>query len=102
MLIYGLATPAFTYSAAFYGHQVAAVLLFGAFAWLFALRARPARSIEWVIIGGLLGYAVITEYPAVLIAACLGGYAIWITRRVLPIVALRVGGSHPDRVVGSL
>ena len=101
VLIYGLATPAFTYSAAFYGHQVAAVLLFGAFAWLFALRARPARSSEWVIIGGLLGYAVITEYPAVLIAACLGGYAIWIMRRVLPIALFALGGLIPIGLWGA-
>jgi hypothetical protein len=101
VLLYGLATPAFTYSAAFYGHQVAAVLLFGAFAWLFALRARPARSIEWVIIGGLLGYAVITEYPAVLIAACIGLYAIWITRRVPPISLIALGGLIPIGVWGA-
>ena len=80
---------------------MAAVLLFGAFAWLFALRARPARSIEWVIIGGLLGYAVITEYPAVLIAACLGGYAIWIMRRVLPIALFALGGLIPIGLWGA-
>jgi hypothetical protein len=101
VLIYGLATPAFTYSAAFYGHQVAAVLLFSAFAWLFALRARRARSIEWLIIGGLLGYAVITEYPAVLIAACIGLYAIWITRRVPPIALIVVGGLIPIGLWGA-
>jgi hypothetical protein len=101
VLLYGLATPAFTYSAAFYGHQVAAVLLFSAFAWLFALRSRPARSIEWLIIGGLLGYAVITEYPAVLIAACLGSYAIWITRRVPPIILVAVGGLIPIGLWGA-
>ena len=101
VLIYGLATPAFTYSAAFYGHQVAAVLLFGAFAWLVALRSRQARSIEWLIIGGLLGYAVITEYPAVLIAACIGLYAIWITRRVRPIILIALGGFIPIGLWGA-
>lgn len=101
VLIYGLATPAFTYSAAFYGHQVAAVLLFGAFAWLVALRVRRARSIEWLIIGGLLGYAVITEYPAVLIAAFIGLYAIWITRRVPSIILIAVGGLIPIGLWGA-
>jgi hypothetical protein len=101
VLIYGLATPVFTYSAAFYGHQVAAVLLFSAFAWLFALRARHARSIEWLIIGGLLGYAVITEYPAALIAACIGLYAIWITRRLLPIALIALGGLIPIGLWGA-
>jgi hypothetical protein len=101
VLIYGLATPAFTYSAAFYGHQVAAVLLFGAFAWLVALRSRQARSSEWLIIGGLLGYAVITEYPAVLIAACIGLYAIWITRRVRPIILIALGSFIPIGLWGA-
>jgi len=101
VLIYGIATPAFTYSAAFYGHQVAAVLLFSAFAWLFALRSRPARLIEWLIIGGLLGYAVITEYPAVLIAACIGLYAIWITRQVRPIILIALGGLIPIGLWGA-
>ena len=101
VLIYGLATPAFTYSAAFYGHQVAAVLLFSAFAWLFALRSRRARAIEWLIIGSLLGYAVITEYPAVLIAACLGLYAIWITRRLALIFLVALGGLIPIGLWGA-
>ncbi len=101
VLIYGLATPALTYSAAFYGHQVAAVLLFSAFAWLFALRSRHARLIEWLIIGGLMGYAVITEYPAALIGACLGVYAIWITRRSAPIMLIVLGGLIPIGLWGA-
>jgi hypothetical protein len=101
VLIYGLATPAFAYSAAFYGHQVAAVLLFGAFAWLYALRSRRARSIEWLIIGGLLGLAVITEYPALFIAGILGLYAIWITRRVPPITLIALGGLIPIGIWGA-
>ncbi len=101
VLIYGLATPAFAYSAAFYGHQVAAVLLFSAFAWLHALRSRRARPIEWLIIGGMLGYAVITEYPAVLIAAIIGLYAIWITRRLPPIILIALGGLIPIGLWGA-
>jgi hypothetical protein len=101
VLTYGLATPAFAYSAAFYGHQVAAVLLFGAFAWLVALRSRRARAIEWLIIGGLLGLAAITEYPAVLIAAIIGLYAIWITRRIPAIVLIALGGLIPIGVWGA-
>jgi hypothetical protein len=101
VLIYGLATPAFGYSAAFYGHQLAAVLLFGAFAWLQILRTRHARPIEWLMVGGLLGLAVITEYPAVLIAAIIGLYALWIARRVQPISLLSAGGLIPIGVWGA-
>ncbi len=101
VLLYGLATPALTYSAAFYGHQVAAVLLFGAFAWLQALRSRRASPLEWLIIGGLLGYAVITEYPAVLIAVILGLYAIWVAQRVPPVVLIMLGGFLPIGLWGA-
>ena len=101
VLIYGLATPAFAYSAAFYGHQVAAVLLFGAFAWLHALRSRRARALEWLLIGGLLGLAAITEYPAALIAAIIGVYAIWITRRMPPLILIAVGSLIPIGMWGA-
>ncbi len=100
VLIYGLATPAFTYSSAYYGHQIAAVLLFCAFAWLHRLRTRPTRSFEWLLIGGLLGFAVITEYPAVLIAALIGLYGWWIARRVVPVMSMIVGGLLPLILLG--
>ena len=95
VLIYGFATPAFAYSAAFYGHQVAAVMLFSAFTWLHALRTRHARSIEWLLVGSLLGYAVITEYPAVLIAFIIGLYGLWIARRLRPLTLMLLGGLIP-------
>ncbi len=74
--LYALATSAFPYANAFVGHQTSAVLLFTAFAVLFAIR-RGTLSRSWILaVGLLLGYAAITEYPTVLIGGLLGLYAL--------------------------
>jgi hypothetical protein len=101
ILIYGVATPAFTYSAVIYGHQPAAVMLFVAFAWLHALRHRAGRRLELFIIGSLLGYAMITEYPAALIAASIGLYAIGIVRPRPRLTWLIAGGAWPLLLLGA-
>ncbi|HMO57560.1 MAG TPA: hypothetical protein PKC19_09405, partial [Roseiflexaceae bacterium] len=75
-LIYGLATPAFPYANLLYGHQTVAVMLFAAFAlsfWIGQRRIRPAWA---TLVGLLLGYVLITEYPAALIIAAIGLYLI--------------------------
>jgi hypothetical protein len=74
VLLYGLGTDAFPYSGAFYSHQIVAVMLFAAFALAHRIamdRQRPAAALG---VGMLLGYAVITEHPAALIAAPLFVY----------------------------
>jgi len=75
-LIYGLATIAFPYSGAFYGHQFTAVLLFIAFYLAFLMRRRRLSSRAMPIIGFLLSYAVISEYPTALIAMVIAIYAV--------------------------
>ncbi len=99
VLGYGLLTPAFAYAWAFYGHQLSAALLFSAF-WL-AFRIRevtdeknesersglpasqsPRLRLRLLTIGLLLGYSVITEYPASLIAGILGLYTLYSLYRV--------------------
>jgi hypothetical protein len=75
-LLYGLATNAFPYSGAFFSHQVVAFLLFGAF-YLSFLIGRGSLPIGWIALAGfMLGFAVITEYPAALIAGALFVYAL--------------------------
>jgi len=77
-LTYGFLTPAFAYANTLYGHQLVATLTFGAF-YLAAQRERPAVG-RLVIIGILLGYSVITEYPTVLIVSIVGlyvAYRLW-------------------------
>ena len=91
-LIYGLATNAFTYSGAFFSHQLVAFLLFGAFFLGFRMR-RETLSPRWVIAAGLmLGYALISEYPAILIAGAVFPYiALTLPRRRWLVVFVLAG-----------
>ncbi len=75
--IYGLATTAYPYSGAFLSHQFVAVLCFTAF--YIARQVRQGRiSPAWTIAAGfLLGYAVVSEYPAALIVAGVGLYVLF-------------------------
>jgi len=87
---YGLLSPALAYANAFYGHQLAAALLFGAFYLLFSMD-RPPSNTRLAAIGTLLGYAVITEYPAALIAGLLGAMGLrlaWRTGRAAAAASL--------------
>ncbi|BAM00823.1 hypothetical protein [Caldilinea aerophila] len=74
---YGLATPAFAYANAFYGHQLAAFLLFLAF---YLLTRAPARigAMRALLVGLVLGYAFITEYPVALMVAPIGLYGLYL------------------------
>ncbi len=67
VLSYGLLTPVFAYAPAFYGHQLSAVLVFSAFYLVFAAQ-HPLSTRALVGVGVLLAYAIVTEYPAALIA----------------------------------
>lgn len=91
---YGLATPAFAYANAFYGHQLAAFLLFAAF---YLLTRAPSRigAGRALLLGLLFGYAFVTEYPVALMIVPLGLYALyefWRRRQVAPIFWLAAGG----------
>lgn len=86
VLAYGLLTPAFAYSNAFYGHQLSAACLFAAFYLLFM----PAGRISTPALlgaGFLMGYSVFTEYPTALVVIILVGYAAYRLRRELPRLA---------------
>lgn len=78
-LAYGLLTPVFAYANTLYGHQLAAALLFGAFYWL-SLARRPLSPAALLTLGVMLGYAVVTEYPVLLVVGGLylyAGYRLW-------------------------
>lgn len=72
-LAYGLLTPFLAYAGAFYGHTLAAMLLFWAFYLAFTKKRLSIPVLLWI--GFLLGYSIITEYPAALIA---GGIALYV------------------------
>jgi hypothetical protein len=74
---YGLLSPAFPYAGALYGHQLSAALLFASFYILFTRRGGLNRTALFVI-GGLLGYSVVTEYPTVLIVGVIIVYLLYL------------------------
>lgn len=75
VLGYGLGTSAAPYAGNFYSHQLTAVLTFSAF-WL-VWQEPPARPwVRALLVGLLLGWAVISEYPAALAALAVGLYAL--------------------------
>ncbi len=76
-LIYGLLTNAFPYSNMFLGHQVVATLLFAAFLMLFRIERQDLSPAWSLLVGFMLSYAIITEYPTALIAAGLCIYAFF-------------------------
>jgi hypothetical protein len=89
VILYGLGTVAFPYSQTFNGRQVSAVMTIVSFYMLFRLR-RGALSKRYIwLVGLLMGYVVITDYPSVFILGALFLYAVSFVRnwrRVLPIV----------------
>jgi hypothetical protein len=94
-LVYGLLTNAFPYSNMFFGHQIVAALLFAAFFMLFRIEGRRLSPAWLSIVGVLLGYAVITEYPTALIAAGLCVYAFFIVPDKRWLIGLVLAGLLP-------
>jgi hypothetical protein len=76
-LSYGLATSAFPYAGSYYGHQIVAALLFISFYLIFLITRQTVKPIVLPLVGFLMGYAVITEYPTALIAGALFVYAFF-------------------------
>ena len=73
--IYGLATPAFAFSGAFFSHQLTAFLLFGSFRIFYQMAVQGKGRSGLIFLAGLmLGWSVISEYPTALIA---GGIVIY-------------------------
>lgn len=88
-LTYGVGTPVWVYSTSLYGHALCGALLLAAFA---VLELAPARTRGASLTAGtLLGAAVITEYPAAVIAIVGVAYA-WMRRGKDDAVWVCVGG----------
>jgi hypothetical protein len=73
---YALLSPAYAYSNALYGHQLAAAMLFGAFLLAYAGKD-GMRAGRLVAIGVLLTASVLTEYPSAIVAGALAVYT-WV------------------------
>lgn len=94
-LVYGLATPAFAYSGMLFSHQLVAFLLFAAFYLVFQRRGQPAGGGRIFLVGILLGWAVISEYPAALIAGAVALYALWWQRSARTVIWGTLGALVP-------
>lgn len=74
-----LGTPIYKYSTFYYGHVLAGLFLFVVFFIWFSMKDEERIHPTKVLISGyLLGFAVITEYPTVLMVAILGGYILYV------------------------
>ena len=89
-LIWVLATPAFGYACGFYGHQLTAALLFAAFALVVLV---PSSRGLALLVGSLLGWAVLAEYTAAGPVLALVLWASW--RRGLRFAAAVTLGGLP-------
>lgn len=91
VLGYGLATIVFPYSTVFYGHQIAAVLLFAAFYLAYRIRLGELSTNYLWGVGALLGLTVLTEFPALVAGGLLGLYVLQFLRQRLGFRALASG-----------
>jgi len=95
VLMYGLATSAFPYAGSFYGHQIVAALLFGAFYLAFLIGRGRLKPPSTLGVGIMLGCAVITEYPAALIAGAIFLYLCHRLRQKQWAGLMVLGGTLP-------
>lgn len=101
-LAYGLATPAWGWATAFFGHASAGGCLFLGFASVFFLLQRPGGALRDILLGfvsgALLSWAVVIEYtsaPASVIIALYGIYnaRVWERRRIVRVVLSTAAGA---------
>ncbi|HZC45298.1 MAG TPA: PA14 domain-containing protein, partial [Candidatus Acidoferrum sp.] len=91
-LILGLATIAFPYATELTGEPVAGVCLFTAFYLLATFSTRPSQM-RALAAGLLAGWAVLNDYPVVLVAAAIGIYALFKLRDLKSLAAFSAGAA---------
>lgn len=101
-LTYALGTIARPFAGQFFSHQLAAVLVFGAFVLLYRMRHGELGARFAALAGLLVGYALITEYPTALIAAALALYALATPATGWRLVGWMAVGAIPPLLVGAL
>jgi hypothetical protein len=74
--LYALGTVALPYSSNFYSHQLAAAMLFTAFALVYLRSRGHARRWAVCVAGFLLGFALLTEYTVAIIVVVLVLYVL--------------------------
>lgn len=84
-------TPFYKYAALYYGHNLAGLFLFVAFFIWFSMRDEAQINLPKVLISGyLLGYAIIVEYPTVIVAFLIGLYILYILWKKRCLADLRI------------
>ncbi|HEV2170207.1 MAG TPA: PA14 domain-containing protein [Candidatus Binatus sp.] len=91
-LILGLATIAFPYATELTGEPVAGVCLFSAFYLLATFDTRPS-SWRAFAAGFLAGWAVLNDYPVLLVSAAIGVYALFKLRDLKSLAAFSAGAA---------
>jgi hypothetical protein len=95
-----LGTPLLPYATSFFGHTIAAAMLFGAFALLDA----PARRGRRIAAGALLGAAAGTEYVSAVPGLLILAYFVWRSPREERVALgawVAAGAALPLLVVGA-
>jgi len=101
-LTFGLATPAWGWATAFFGHAMTGSCLFLAFAAICYLKqSRPNKlgnTLFGFFSGSLLAWAVVVEYPSVFSSTIIAAFGIitvlaWERRRMVPVLAGALVGS---------
>ena len=99
LIAYALGTPAWPYSALFFGHQLAAISLFLSFYVIFDSRDRGGGARAAFGAGFFSGLAFFIEYPAVIISFFLFIYAIAVFKNVKSALSFLLGLAIPAGVV---
>jgi hypothetical protein len=102
-LTIALGTLYLPYSVVFFSHQFTSSLLFSAFVMIFFLKEKPELGKNWYlfVIGSLMGWALISEFPSVMIILALIFYyfsIVWKNqafRHLRSIFLPLAGGSIP-------
>jgi hypothetical protein len=100
-LAYALGTLAFPYATLFYGHQLAAALLFAAFVLLLRAPEGAVSPRRLAGVGLLLGAAVTVEYPSLLGGGLLIAYAAVRVRRWPRLLWIAAGAALPLAALGT-
>jgi hypothetical protein len=87
----GVSTLVLPFATLFFAHALTAALGFGAFALLLGERQQAPRIALLAAAGVAVGYAVVVEFPSVILVAALGAYALARPRRLLRAAAYAGG-----------
>jgi len=100
-LAYGLATIAFPYSTVFYGHQLAAALVFGMFAVIASVRRSEHSERALWAAGALGGLAVLVDFPSLVLVLLLVVYAMSTLAPLRTLIRIGVAGAPFAIVLGA-